>query len=159
MKKLIILVFIISPILPLIVEAQSNCAAQEKVEGILKYHLWNLEIAEYNKQCLQVTQGDFNGDGKEDYAAVLTEVKPHEQYADGSDWYRTYVAVFIDSDLPYNKYQIIFVRTDGNKPKDVSVKSIKTKHGNDFSISLKGYSYTRYRWGSHGFKAIQHSAD
>lgn len=159
MKKLLTLLIISLFLTPFFAQAKTQCTAQEKVENILKYHFWNLEFTEYNSDCSQITQGDFNGDGKEDYAAVLTEVEPFEKYANGTSWYRTYVAVFLESNLPYNKYQIIFIRTDGNKPKGVGIKAIKTKRGHDIAITLKGYSYTRYNWSSNGFNATKHSAD
>ena len=93
------------------------------------------------------------------YAAILTEVKPFDKYANGDDWYRTYLVVFLNGDLPYSKYQPIFIRTDGNKPKGFSLKVINTQEGDDLGLIKDRYSYTRYKWTSTGFKAIEHSAD
>lgn len=159
MKQLITLLIISLSLTPFFAHAKNQCANQEKVEGILKYHLWNFGFTEYNNDCSQIAKGDFNGDGKEDYVAVLTEIEPFEKYSNGSSWYRTYIAVFLESNLPYNKYQITFIRTDGNKPKGVSVKAIQTKRGHDIAVELKGYSYTRYKWSSNGFNSSKHSAD
>lgn len=159
MKKFTVLFSVLLFFTPLPVQSENSCTSQKQIESILKYHLWNFRFTEYNEDCSQINQGDFNRDGEEDYVAILTEVKPFDKYANGRDWYRTYVVVFISSNLPYNKYQVLFIRTDGNKPKGISVKAIKTKNGHDLAVILERYSYTRYTWGQHGFKAIEHTAD
>jgi hypothetical protein len=69
------------------------------------------------------------------------------------------VVVFLQAGLPYNKYQTVFVRTDGNKPEGFSLKSINTQGGDDLALTLDRYSYTRYGWTPADFKAIEHSTD
>jgi hypothetical protein len=138
---------------------QNKHETKEVIANILKYHLWFLSFPKSDNIDSQFTKGDYNCDGIQDFAAVLTEVKPFQKYANGTDWYRTYVFVFLNLDLPYNKYQPVFVRTDGNKPIGFSVKSIKTEKGHDLWLSLTRYSTTRYRWFPTGFQAIEHSAD
>ena len=68
---------------PLYVQAQTECFGQTQIENILKYHLWVLHFTKYNYNCSQITSGDFNNDGKKDFAAVLTELYPFDKYANG----------------------------------------------------------------------------
>jgi hypothetical protein len=103
--------------------------------------------------------GDFNADGKNDIAAVLSEVKPTEKYANGVLWYKTYVVVLLAGNLPYNQFQTVFIRTDGNNPGGVSVNAIKTDVGHDVVLEVAGYSQIRYSWRESGFEAIKHSVD
>ena len=140
-------------------QASTACPGEKELNNYLKYHFPILSLTSYNKACSQIIEGDFNGDRKNDVAAVLTETQPTRKYANGNLWYKTYVIVLIAGELPYNKSQAVFVRTDGNKPKGVSVEAVLSDMGNDLVLKLKNYSYTRYKWSNNGFHAIEHSAD
>ena len=140
-------------------QAKSECPGEKNLNYYLKYHFPILGLTIYNESCSQITEGDFNFDGKIDVAAVLTEVQPTKKYANGELWYKTYVLVLLAGELPYNKSQAVFVRTDGNKPKGVTVEAATSNGGSDLVLKLKNYSHTRYKWSKNGFQAIEHSAD
>ena len=139
--------------------ANTECPGERSLNTFLKYHFPILGLTRYNESCSQIAEGDFNFDGRIDVAAVLTEIQPTETYATGDLWYKTYVLILLAGDLPYIKSQAVFVRTDGNKPKGVTVEAIRSNGGSDLVLKLKGYSRTRYQWSKDGFKAIKHSAD
>ena len=141
------------------VEANTECPEEKNIKPYLQFHFPILGLAAWDNLCSHITSGDFNSDGKNDVAAVLSEVKPTEKYANGVLWYKTYVVVLLAGKLPYNQYQTVFIRTDGNNPGGVSVNSIKTAAGHDVVLEVAGYSHTRYNWGKSGFEAIKHSAD
>ena len=141
------------------VYANADCPGEKSLTYFLKYHFPVLGLTKYNKSCSQIVEGDFNRDGKIDVAAVLTEVEPTRKYASGDLWYKTYVLVLLAGELPYNKSQAIFVRTDGNKPKGFAVEAPASGDGKDLVLILQNYSSTRYRWNKNGFQAIEHSAD
>ena len=159
MERSLIAILSILILFPPLVHSKDNCEGKKELDYILKYHLRFLTFTKYNDDCSQIVQGDFNNDGRMDYAAILTELKPFVKYANGDDWYHTYVVAFLNGDLPYNKYQPIFIRTDGNKPKRFSIHLINTQEGDDLGLTKDKYSYTRYKWTPTGFKAIEHKAD
>ncbi len=139
--------------------ASNECPEEEKAKLYLQYHFPILGLAEWDDLCSHITVGDFNADGNNDIAAVLSEVKPTEEYADGSLWYRTYVVVLLAGNLPYNQFQTVFIITDGNNPAGVGVNAIDTDTGHDLVVEVAGYSYTRYSWSKSGFDHIKHSSD
>jgi len=140
-------------------QASNDCPGEKSLKNFLKYHFPILGLTAYNESCSQIIEGDFNRDGIVDIAAVLTEVQPSRKYANGALWYRAYVMVLLAGELPYNKSQAIFVRTDGNKPKGITVEAAAAKGGNDLILKFKNYSRTRYSWSKNGFQATEHSAD
>ena len=140
-------------------QATDECPGEKNLKFYLKYHFPILSLTTYNKACSQITEADFNGDGKIDVAAVLTETQPTRKYANGKLWYKTYILVLIAGELPYNKSQAIFVRTDGNKPKGFTIEAVAADIGSDLVLKLKNYSHTRYKWSKDGFQVIEHSAD
>ena len=159
MKFRTLLLTVYISFLSITTQARSECPGEKDLNYFLKFHFPILGLTTYNESCSQITEGDFNFDGKVDIAAVLTEVQPTRKYASGEPWYKTYVLVLLAGELPYNKSQAIFVRTDGNKPKGVVVEAVTSDGGNDLVLKLKNYSRTRYKWSNNGFQAIEHSAD
>ncbi|GAA6136251.1 hypothetical protein NBRC116188_30420 [Oceaniserpentilla sp. 4NH20-0058] len=157
MKKLTILLMLWAFISS--VEANTECPEEERIKPYLQFFFPILGLAAWDNLCSHITAGDFNADGKNDITAVLSEVKPTEKYADGTLWYRTYVVVLLAGNLPYNQFQTVFIRTDGNNPGGVSVNAIKTDRGHDVVVEVAGYSHTRYSWGKFGFDVLKHSAD
>ena len=140
-------------------QVRAECPGEKKLNSFLTYHFPLLSLTAYNDSCSQITEGDFNRDGKFDIAVVLTEVQPTAKYANGDEWYRTYILVMLAGELPYNEWQSIFVRTDGNKPKRFTVEAVVSEDGTDLLLIKKNYSHTRYKWTDKGFQAIEHSAD
>lgn len=139
--------------------AGNECPGEEEAKLYFQYHFPVLGLAAWDNLCSHITIGDFNADGKNDIAALLSEVKPTEKYADGTLWYRTYVVALLAGNLPYNQFQSVFIRTDGNNPGGVGVDAIKTDQGHDVVVEVAGYSQTRYSWGEFGFDDFKHSAD
>ncbi len=159
MKSIHILIAVLLSSLLLPAQASSDCPGEKRLRNFLKYHFPILDLTAYNESCSQIIEGDFNRDGILDVAAVLTEVQPSRKYTNGTLWYRAYVMVLLAGELPYNKSQAIFVRTDGNKPKGITVEAASAKDGDDLILKLKNYSRTRYSWSKNGFQATEHSAD
>jgi hypothetical protein len=159
MKIRTLLLMVCVSFLSISTQAISECPGEKDLNYFLRYHFPILGLTKYNESCSQITEGDFNFDGKVDIAAVLTEVQPTRKYASGGLWYKTYVLVLLAGELPYNKSQAIFVRTDGNKPKGVKVEAAASDGGNDLVLKFKNYSRTRYKWSKDGFQTIEHSAD
>ena len=141
------------------IQANTECPGEKSLKFYLEYHFPVLGLTPYNNSCSQITEGDFNLDGKTDVAAILTETQATEEYATGDIWYKTYVIVLLAGELPYNRSQAVFVRTDGNKPKGFSVEALSAEGGHDLVLELESYSYTRYKWSRDGFQVIEHWAD
>ena len=93
----------------------------ETLTTLINLHLPGFSVAEHAFESedtrANVVSGDFNGDGKSDIAAVLTEIAPPQAYDDGSPWHRAYVEVFLKSDLAYSDYQAVFLLGHGNRPR------------------------------------------
>ena len=137
----------------------AQCTGETHWLNYLERNFPVLTFSEQGERCSQITQGDFNFDGEMDTAAVLTEANPTRTYQDGDPWYRTYIAVLLSVEVPYNDYQLVFVRTVSNAPRRYSVSSVETDLGHDLVVEARNYSYTRYSWSEIGFVSIEHTAD
>lgn len=115
--------------------------------------------AERKGDCVSVVQADFNGDGKIDYAAVLTEKSTPKTYKDGRPWFQGYLAVFFASKLPYANYQVVLLLGHESRPDRFSLETRAVKRKQSLVVHNSSYSTTEYEWLSTGFVVVAHEAD
>ena len=113
------------------------------------------------EDCSGVARADFNGDGREDFVAVLTERIAPRKYANGKDWYSGYVVVFLSSELPYAEHQAVILLGYDSAPRRYQVQAITQKSGKGATLAVvrRRYSRTLFRWSPTGFEVVEHSAD
>ena len=137
----------------------AQCPGETELGDLLEQSFPLLAFSVNGERCAQITQGDFNADGKLDTAAVLTESSPTSRYRSGDPHFRTYISVFLSADVAKDDYALVVVRTDGNAPQHFSVSAVPTGTGHDLVVEARDYSRTRYSWRDAGFVSIEHVAD
>jgi hypothetical protein len=134
------------------------CAIRAIIEPIIRTPLPAFIVAAESDgkpdSCSKTVAGDFNGDGRTDYAAVLTEATAPQT--------RSYIVVFLATALPYSEYQAITLLGHSSAPRRMNLETataIDDTRRTMLIVKNASYSRTVYEWTATGFHLSQHDAD
>lgn len=143
-------------------EAGGKCADRELVDKLLADTLPLLRLpsgdTEQGGGCQYVAAQDFNGDGSQDYAVVLTETIPSRKYGDGSPVQSLYITILLSQPTPYAPYQALLLPGYKAAIGSYSLFAERREGQAELVVVMPGYSSTRLRWNGRGFRA-EHQAD
>jgi len=142
-------------------KADFDCSYRPVVQSLLSDFLpfFQLPLGEASAgACRCLARGDFNGDGSEDYAAVLTETAAPRSYGDGTPVQSSYITIFLSQPTPYAPYQALVLLGYRAAAGSYSLSVEKRGRLSDLVVVMQGYSRSRLRWNGRGFE-IEHHAD